>query len=381
MDTNLLKSNLLREFFDDINVNFPTNPKIVKGISVYSMPDGLGIQFRGGSEKLILKGKNSFHIWTFLSEKLNGKHTLEIILKEANKNNINNVEVATFIKILHSNHLFESKNKDKDVSYDLDIFVEKQKEYYDRIIGLTGHNDDSYQVLEKIKNAKVLIVANTYLIPIICYNLYLAGFKDLGILYFENEEGSENEEFVKYTSNINIMTEVNISKMNNSEIRDLLNSKIDDYQFVLTVVNNPNFHFLHEISRFCNTRNKPVLNISFVENSYEVGPFFFPNTHTACSTCSTLRKQSYEANPIYDFLYQNNLNAKNTKYDSKIEGFDIQGFAGVLNFAVLDLKHVVANVSKSNFVNKILQMNALSLELKNTEIIPVLGCPTCSSNN
>jgi len=378
MDANLLKSSLLREFFNDINVNFPAKPKLVSGISMYNMPDGLGVQFRGGSEKLILKGKSAFQIWTFLAKKLDGTHTLEEILKDANRNHINSVEVATFIKILHSNHLFEAKNKNSDVSYTLDVFAEKQKEYYDRIIGLTGHNDDSYQVLEKLKNAKILIIANAYLVPVICYNLGLAGFKDLGFFYFENDEEAD---FQNYMPNINIMTQINISKFNNSEIRDLLHAKIDDYQYILTVANNPNFHFLHEITRFCNTRNKPVLNISFVENSYEIGPFFFPNTHTACTTCYTLRKQSYEANPIYDFLYQNNLNAKATKYDSEIKGFDLQGFASVLNFAVLDIKHVVANLAKSNFVNRVLQMNTVNMDLKNTEIIPVLGCPSCSSNN
>jgi hypothetical protein len=150
---------------------------------------------------------------------------------------------------------------------------------------------------------------------------------------------------------------------------------------VFTAINNPNFHFLHEISRFCNSRNKPILNISFVENKYEVGPFFFPNSYTACSTCYTLRKQSYETSPVYDFLYQNNLNQKNNVYDSQIKGFDIQGFLAVLNFAISDFKHVIGNLSKSTLVNKILQISTLNLELKNIEIIPVLGCPSCSSNN
>lgn len=374
---NILNASAIKEFFEDINVNFPSNPKLINGISIYNMPDGLGVQFRGGSEKLILKGKKSFEIWAFLNDKLNGNNNLEAILVKANKNGFDTTEVATFIKILHSNHLFESKNKVEN-SYHIDVFVEKQKEYYDRIIGYTGHNDDGYQVLEKIKQTKILVITNTYLIPVISYNLYLAGFKDIGVFYFDEQSTNKTSDYIP---DLNIMSAVNISNLDKASIREALDSKIDDYQYVLTAVNNPNIHFLHEISRFCSSKNKPVLNISLLENTYEVGPFFFPNSYTACSTCYNLRKQSYEANAVYDFLYQNALDEKNAKNDSMIKGFDIQGLVGVLNFAISDFKHVVSSISKSNFVNTVLQVDTLKLDLKKTEIIPVPGCPSCTTNN
>jgi hypothetical protein len=377
MNKDILKSSTQIEFFEDINVHFPTNPKLINGISVYNMHNGLGVQFRGGSEKLILKGKNAYNIWAFLEENLNGNQSLEDILVSAKNNSFDTIEVASFIKILHSNHLFESKNKTAQ-EYTIDPFVENQKSYYDRIIGYTGHNDNSYQVLEKIKNAKILVIANAYLAPIISYNLYLAGFKDLGFFYLDSQANTQE---INYTSGLNIMAQVDISQLDNAAIRDVLNSKIDDYQYVLTAINNPNIHFVHEITRFCNIKNKPLLNISLLENNYEVGPFFFPNSYTACANCYNLRKQSYEANPVYDFLYQNKLEEQNNKHDNSIKGFDIQGFAGVLNFAISDFKNVVASLSKSNFVNKILQVNTLKIELKNTEIIPVAGCPSCASKN
>jgi hypothetical protein len=377
MSKDILKSSVYIEFFEDVNVHFPTNPKLINGISVYNMPNGLGVQFRGGSEKLIMKGKNSFIIWNFLEENLNGDQSLEAILLKANNNNFDPIEVASFIKILHSNHLFESKNKTTQ-EYSIDPFVENQKAYYDRVIGYTDHNDDSYQVLEKIKNAKILIIANTYLIPIISYNLYLAGFKDIGLFYIGDET---NLEQVNYTHDLNIMTQVDITELDNTEMRGVLNSKIDDYQYVLTAINNPNIHFLHEITRFCNTRNKPLLNISLLENNYEIGPFFFPNSYTACATCYNLRKQSHESNSVYDFMYQNKLEEQNSKHDNRIKGFDIQGFSGILNLAISDFKNVVSSLSKSNFVNKILQVNTLKIELKNIEIIAVPGCPSCALKN
>lgn len=369
-----MNNNLLKEFFEDINVNFPSHPKLIEGISVYSMPNGLGVQFRGGSEKLILKGQNSSNIWNFLNEDLNGKQTLDEILLNAKKNKLDNFEVAKFLKILHGHHLLESKNIEATKHYtEQNPFLENQKAYYDRIIGLTGFNESSLQVVEKVKNTKILIIANSYLVPVVCYNLYLAGFKEFGIFHFDTNSKTELKD-----SNYNIITQLDITDIENSEFRNLMNLKLDDYQYVFTAINNPNLHFLHEISRFCNLKNKPVLNMSFIENNYEVGPFFFPNTYTACSTCYSLRKQSYDQNPIYDFLYQNDLNIKKLKSDHHIKGFDLQGFCSVLNIAIMDLKHTVTNLSKTNLVNKIMQVNTINLDIKNYDIIPVLGCPSCS---
>jgi hypothetical protein len=308
---------------------------------------------------------------------LTGDHTLEYILQMATKNSVSNFEVATFLKVLHSYHLLSPENtvEKPNPTYHFDLFSTKQKEYYDRIIGYSGRNESGTKAMDRIRNSKILIIANAELIPIISYNMYLANFVDLG---FFSISDTNSKNIQNYIENINIITYQDITNIKSDELRNLLNTKIDDYHYVLMITNNPNIHFLAEISRFCNLKNKPILNISVVENNYEIGPFFFPNSDTSCISCYHLRKQSHDNNSLYDFLYQNNLKEKKMKSDSEIKGFDIQVFCSVLNFAILQLKYSIAKVTKPVYINQVIKLNALNFSIIKEEVIQVPGCPSCS---
>ncbi len=379
MDKSTHSWRVLNEFFSDINVNFPQKPRLTHGISVYTAPNGLGVQFRGGSEKLIIKGKSSAAIWEFLTENLTGENTLEEILQMATDNrNVDRWEVATFLKTLHCYHLLCNGNEKSSVTYHFDLFSTKQKEYYDRIIGYSGRNASSTEAMDRIRETKVLIIANAVLTPIISYNMHLAGFKDLGFFTISDNEAGNIQEYIE---NINILTYQDITHMEDEALRDLLNTRISDYQYVLTAITNPGIHFLTEISRFCSLKNKPMLNISIVENSYEIGPFFFPNADTACISCYHLRKQSYDNGAVYDFLYQSHLENQHSKNDISIKGFDIQGFCSVLNFAVLQLKSSIAKIAKPIYINQCIKLNALDFSITKEEVLQVPGCPSCSTHN
>lgn len=87
------------------NVNFPYQPKLVNGIHVYEAPKGLGIQFRGGTEKFLIKGTEAYQIWGYLKNVLDGKHTLEEILnKGAEEFKLDRVNIGAFLNMNIRNH-------------------------------------------------------------------------------------------------------------------------------------------------------------------------------------------------------------------------------------------------------------------------------------
>lgn len=380
MDKKTNQWGILNEFFSDVNVNFPKKPKLANGISVYAAPKGLGVQFRGGSEKLVIKGEKSAVIWTFLTECMTGNNTLEDILRKTGDYNVDRFEVATFLKTLHCYHLLSTENtiETSDVNYHFDLYSAKQKKFYDRVIGYSGRNKNGIEAMDRIRDSKVLVITNTTLLPLISYNMNLAGFQNLGFLCIS---GNESDDMLDYVENINILTYQDITNLKGEALRDLLNVKMDDYQYVLTIVDNPNIHFLGEVSRFCSLKNRPMLNISIAENSYEIGPFFFPNSETACISCYHLRKQSYDNNSLYDFLYQNNLEENELKCDDEIKGFDIQAFCSILNFAILQLKYSIAKITKPIYINQCVKLNALNYDIAKEDVIQVPGCPSCSIHN
>ena len=164
MEDKSMKNNILNQFFADKNVNFPRQPKLVNGIHVYEAPKGLGIQFRGGTEKFLVKGADTYQIWVYLK--------------------IDRVNIASFLKTLHSYHLLEPNAfvKGSPIEMLFDLFSEKQAQYYDRVVPQSGLNKCGEDVLKRIRNCKVLLIANEVLAPLVSYQMQMAGFQDMGFL-------------------------------------------------------------------------------------------------------------------------------------------------------------------------------------------------------
>lgn len=103
---------ILQEFFWDVNVKFPQAPKLVEGIRVYVAPNGLGIQFRGSSERVAIKGKRSIVLWEWLSRLLNGEYTLDDIFHYAmEESSISVSEIGSMLKTLHCYHIIYVKER------------------------------------------------------------------------------------------------------------------------------------------------------------------------------------------------------------------------------------------------------------------------------
>lgn len=379
MEERIKKLGILNEFFADVNVRFPKYPKLVTGVHVYEAPKGLGIQFRGGTEKFLIKGSTAYQIWNYAKDKLDGAHSLEDILTYIREQGIDGLEAGTFLKTLHSHHLLEPDpiidKQEKD--FRLDIFSTQQALFYDRIVSNSGLNKNGKEVLLRIRESKLLIITNEIMAPIISQQLQLAGFFNIGFMIISDENSSDARNYI--SDSINVMTYVDIRNIQGKELRNIFGRKLPDYQYIITALNNPCIHFLNEINRICTIFNKPMLAISIKENEYEVGPFYFPETDSSCTSCYNLREQSYKQDSVYDFIYQEGLNAEHKKYDNEIMGFDLNAFATVMNIAILQLKNALTSVVQPKLINSVFKINILNYITELINVIKVPGCPACSN--
>lgn len=382
MEDKSMKNNILNQFFADKNVNFPRQPKLVNGIHVYEAPKGLGIQFRGGTEKFLVKGADTYQIWVYLKNMLDGKHELEDILnKGAEEFKLDRVNIASFLKTLHSYHLLEPNAfvKGSPIEMLFDLFSEKQAQYYDRVVPQSGLNKCGEDVLKRIRNCKVLLIANEVLAPLVSYQMQMAGFQDMGFLVISSEDTKGAKDYIG--NQINIMTYEDITGLMGGDLRNILFQKISDYQYVFTVLSNPNIFFLNEISRMCTIFNIPMLSVSIKDNNYEVGPFYFPEMGSPCISCYNLREQSYRLDSAYEYIYQQGLHNEGKKTDDEIMGFDYNSLAIVVNIAVCQFKNALAKVAQPKLIGGVFKFNSLTYvtSLENTFKVP--GCPSCSDTN
>lgn len=369
---------ILREFFADENVQFPKFPALVGGVHVYQAPWGLGIQFRGGAQRIVVRGGNSYSVWDFLSTRLDGLKEIPKILSEAKDSGVSPIEVASFLKTLHCYHLLRDSEADRVGVMDVRVGVHlaQQMNYYNRILPMTGRNQDASQALERLFRVKVLLVVNDELLEFAARGLYEACIRNVGLLKIV-KDGRFSHSFEAYEG-MNLLSEHTYEYSDGSGIENALDKIIEDYSYVLAVVREPSVRFLGDIAHMCNIKQRPFLPITLVENEYSVGPFFFPHMDTACITCANLRSQSVTKGAADEYVYQNHLEENGEVSNVQIAGFDIQGLEIVINLAVSQLKQQVAELTSPKYINQIMRLNVLNLSLTQELVLRVPGCTSCS---
>lgn len=374
--------NILHQFFSDKNVHFPHFPKLVDGIHVYEAPKGLGIQFRGGAEKFLIKGADAYKIWKYLKPLLDGTHRLEDIIDNGSEQmGLDRINVGTFLKTLHSYHLLEPDVFDNQmqVQMHLDLFFEKQTQYYNRIVPQSGLNKSGKDVLERIRDCKVLLITNEIFAPFVSFHMHMAGFKDLGFLVVDSTESVEAQNYI--CDQLNVMIYKHLDGLEPNELRDVLSKKIPDYQYVFTVLSNPSLFFLNDISRMCTIFNRPMLSISVKDNNYEVGPFYFPELESPCISCYNLREQSYRQDSAFEYIYQEGLRTEGKLTDVEIKGFDINSLAIVVNIAICQFKNALAAVSQPKLIGSVFKFNSINYNMSMVNFFKVSGCSSCGCIN
>lgn len=374
--------NILHQFFSDKNVHFPHFPKLVDGIHVYEAPKGLGIQFRGGAEKFLIKGADAYKIWKYLKPLLDGTHRLEDIIDNGSEQmGLDRINVGTFLKTLHSYHLLEPDVFDNQmqVQMHLDLFFEKQTQYYNRIVPQSGLNKSGKDVLKRIRDCKVLLITNEIFAPFVSFHMHMAGFKDLGFLVVDSTESVEAQNYI--CDQLNVMIYKHLDGLEPNELRDVLSKKIPDYQYVFTVLSNPSLFFLNDISRMCTIFNRPMLSISVKDNNYEVGPFYFPELESPCILCYNLREQSYRQDSAFEYIYQEGLRTEGKLTDVEIKGFDINSLAIVVNIAICQFKNALAAVSQPKLIGSVFKFNSINYNMSMVNFFKVSGCSSCGCIN
>lgn len=371
-----MEKHIWSHFFEDQNIRFPEQPKLVDGISVYDAPYGLGVQFRGGPDKLVLRGKSSSALYNSLTRLLDGKNTLNAIF-DVTRADFDINEVATMLKILHSyNLLADGLHYDAQVGpaeYDP---WQLQKDYYKRIIGKTAYNKSATAVVSAIGNAKVLLIASENLAPVFIYNLKLAGFKHIGLNYIRTESQEITPSYSADEQELMACTD--ITSLSDSDLRNELAKRIDDYHYVLVGMENASINFAQQLNEFCKIKNKKVLFVLSRDNQYEIGPYFVPNS-TACYNCSILRQNSYKEDAIFDKIHSQHLHDTDQKLDNSVKGIDLVSASAAVGYAVSELSKIVSKLSKPNLINRIVNYDFLNGTIDNIHLMPVPGCPVCSN--
>lgn len=367
----VISDKLLNAFFNDKNTLFPNKPRLVKEISCYEAPYGLGIQFRGGPRKVVLKGKGHEAIFNELIKYLNGSYELDTIFSLMTSSFSMN-DVASLLRTLHINGLLVD-----------DIEVESQEEkkssveYYNRIVSKTGFKKSGIEVVEAIGHSRVFFIVTKDLISPMLLYIEAVGLRNVGLLSLDLSEKELNNYF-DTKDHPRITFWHSALDFDSKKTLETIYNYVDNYNLIVTSLNNASRDFLLSINRIGLMKDKPMFFLNRLVNSFEVGPYILPN-RSSCYSCCVLRKNSYNNDSLFENIYQDGLTKNGKSIDTSILGWDEVSSFTAFGFLISDLVRSITGIDAPKLLNRIIDYNTLVGSFVESNVIRVPACPQCGS--
>jgi bacteriocin biosynthesis cyclodehydratase domain-containing protein len=287
----------------DPNLRFPKNPTLVDDLDVFEMPDGLGMQVRGGATNLVVRGRLAVSLIPWLIGELKQKTSLENLIKSRPAGS-HEAEIEELLLLLvRKGYLVDAETKGASAgtaSHSLDA---KQRLFWGRKLGFTRNNTSAQEVESKLKGAKVVLVADGLLGCCTFDILHRSGINTIEVI--DRLNNTDLKKLVEDAQN-NGMQASYTPKDTLDTLAELVESKVETADLLVTATRNAPQSFFNRINQI--SLETPIdwlrANESTVE--LEIGPLVVPRD-TACYTCYVLRTRSASDHPIEESLYSQHM--------------------------------------------------------------------------
>jgi bacteriocin biosynthesis cyclodehydratase domain-containing protein len=285
-------------FLKESGTNFPSRPKLVEDILVFQMPDGLGMQFRGLPNPLVLRGALAERILPKLLPLLDGQHDvsqlIELFAKDATAS-----DIADLLKNLFTRGAIAGVDDFRHTPKN--VVDTKHQLFFGRRLGLTRNNNCSSEVIDKLKTARIVVIAEGLLGATVIDLLHRSGFDNLIVAALKNEKASE-ELFAHFSNPV----QVTFTEGNESAVRNYLQSRLKTADLVVAALRNLPQSVFMAINELCVQAGIQWLRACDNGSNIEVGPYVNPYD-SACFECLLVRQVSVSDYAVEEELYQKHL--------------------------------------------------------------------------
>lgn len=360
----------------DPNLRFPKNPTLVEDLDVFDMPDGLGMQVRGGATNLVVRGRLAVSLMPWLLSELKQKKPLESIIKNRPSGSHETEIEELLLLLVRKGYLVDADAKRNTASAEpaKDSVEEKQRLFWGRKLGFTRNNTSAQEVEDKLKGAKVVLVADG-----------LLGCCTFDVL---NRSGIKNLEVLDRSSNAGLKQLIEDAKSNGIEatyactnsletLASLIESKVETADLLVTVTRNAPQSFFKTINQIA--LETPIEWLRANENAVEleIGPLVIPRD-TACFTCYELRTRSASDHPIEEALNLQHLESLQNSDAHPMQGeslaFATAGGAQISMEVIRALTKISLPVTYGAVI-----FNTFDGHTEHLKVKKVARCPDCFS--
>lgn len=363
---------------NDPNLRFPIEFALVEDLDVFEMPDGLGIQVRGGATNLAVRGRLATTLLPWLLSELKQKNTLENLLKSRPANS-NSAEIEELLLLLlRKGYLADASSKENGAKAKPANAHEKghqqsaQRLFWGRKLGFTRNNSSSEQVDVKLSEAKVVLVAEGLLGCCTFDVLQRSGINTIDVV--DRLNNSDLKQLVEDASKSDMQ-----ASYRNAESLDALaeaiEAKVETADLLLTVTRNAAPSFFRMLNSIALETPIEWLRANETAVELEIGPLVIAYD-TACYNCYELRARSASEHPIEETLYSQHLETLQNADPKPMQGesiaFATAGGAQIAMEAIRALTHISLPVTLGAVL-----FNSFDGHTEHMKVKKVARCTAC----
>lgn len=281
-------------FLQEGGTNFPRFPKLVEDLVVFHMPDGLGMQFRGLSNPVVLRGALAETLLPKLLPLLNGEYEVADLFEKLS-GEASPGEVAGLLKNLFTRGAIADPDR---ASASGNIVDRKHQLFLGRRLGVTRNNRCPSEVVEKLGRARVVVIADGLLGAAVIDLLNRSGFENLIVAALKTQDASE-ELFSGFPSEINILH----FECTDTAVRTFLQKESNSADLVVAALRNVPQSVHLAINEACIQSGTQWLRTCDNGSNVEVGPYVNPYD-SPCLECMLVRQISVSDYAVEEELYQ-----------------------------------------------------------------------------
>lgn len=352
----------------DPNLRFPSQPALVEDLDIFDMPDGLGIQIRGGATNLVVRGRLAKSLLPWLLNQLKQAASRETILSTRPSESTEAEIDELLLLLLRKGYLIES-GKSSNVPERLDSISAKQRLFWGRKLGFTRTNAGAEDVEAKLRQAKILLVVEDMLGAATFDLMHRSGIGCIEVFDISSEN---NMEMLVENAQSN---DVICTYQKGERLSETLELKASTADLLVTVTRNAPLSFFKLINRLSLDHQLNWLRANETSIEMELGPLLVPYD-SACYCCMELRTRSIDDHPIEEALYQKHLDVMDESLNKRLQGEALAFAAASGALITMEAIRALTMISEPVTLGAVV-FNGFDGHTQRLPIKKVARCPDC----
>jgi bacteriocin biosynthesis cyclodehydratase domain-containing protein len=355
----------------DPNIRFPPSPRLVPDLRTFAMPDGLGIQFRGGEVPIILRGERAGDALAFLLPRLDGTRTLDALLTECPPA-LPKPTLLRTLSLLHSKGLLTDAAPPPPGTAADDV-LHRQMLFWGRHLDLSRNASSATEVQRRLATARLVLVG-TGMFGIAAYDLLTrSGCTEVRAIDW-NDDGLFRETLMESPMPPREMVHLPATSVDAAAAH--LRAWAEETDFLVTATCDAPAALFRAINRISLIHSTPWLHGNMSGSRADIGPYVWPHD-SACFHCMELRQASMQGLAIEEHLYQEHLAEERDAAERIPRGEAIWSATLAAGLLTGEVIRVVSGIAAPTLLNAVTEISPVSGVMRTNHFLRVPRCPEC----